>query len=116
MRAALGRDGVELVEEDDAGPRVARALEDAPYVRLGLADVHVEQFGALDGEEVERARRSDCFGEQCLASARRPIEQNTWRVSLEQVITHNGIFSRTGAFLEIRREKLRVLQWQLDGI
>ena len=80
MRAALGRDGVELVEEDDAGPRVARTLEDAPYVRLGLADVHVKQLRALDGEEIERARRRNCFGEQCLSSARRPIKQDTWRM------------------------------------
>ena len=46
--AALGRDGVELVEEDDAGSGVACALEDAPDVRFGLADVHVEELGALD--------------------------------------------------------------------
>jgi hypothetical protein len=43
-------------------------------VRLGLADVHVEQLGALDGEEVQRARCRDCFGEQRLASSRRSVE------------------------------------------
>ena len=73
VRAALGRDRVELVEEDDAGPGVARALEDAAHVRLGLADVHVEQFGPLDGEKVERARGRDCLGEERLARARRAI-------------------------------------------
>ena len=76
VRAALGRDRVELVEEDDAGPGVARALEDAPHVRLGLADVHVEQFGPLDGEEVERARGRDRLGEERLARARRAIQQD----------------------------------------
>ena len=74
--AALGRDRVELVEEDDAGAGVARALEDAPDVGLGLADVHVEQFGALDGEEVERAGGRDCLGEQRLARAWRAIQQD----------------------------------------
>ena len=78
VRAALRRDRVELVEEDDARARVARALEDAADVRFGLADVHVEQLGALDGEEVERARRRDRFGEQRLSGARGPVEQNTW--------------------------------------
>jgi hypothetical protein len=41
VRTALWRDGVELVEEDDAGPGVARALEDSADVGFGLAYVHV---------------------------------------------------------------------------
>lgn len=41
VRAALWRDGVELVEEDDAGSGVARALEDSADVGFGLAYVHV---------------------------------------------------------------------------
>ena len=94
VRAAFRRDRVELVEEDDAGARVARALEDAADVRFGLADVHVEQLGALDGEEVERARRRDRFGEQRLSGARRPVEQNTWarREQKERRSVCNGVF------------------------
>lgn len=41
MRAALWRDRVQLVEEDDAGSGVARALKDSADVGFGLAYVHV---------------------------------------------------------------------------
>jgi hypothetical protein len=61
--ASLGGHRVQLVEEDDAGPSVAGALEDAAHVGLGLADVHVEELGALDAEEVEAVLGGDGLGE-----------------------------------------------------
>jgi hypothetical protein len=79
MRAALGRDRVQLVEKDDAGAGVARALEHATDVRLGLSDVHVQQFGAFDGKEVQRARGRDRLCEQGLARAWRSIKKDPWR-------------------------------------
>ena len=69
---------VELVEEDDARARVARTLEHSPDVRLGLADVHVQELGAFDGEEVQGARRRDGFGDERLPGSRRSVEQNAW--------------------------------------
>lgn len=76
--AALGRDGVELVKEDDAGACIARALEHAPDVGLRFADIHVEQLGPFDREEVECARCRDGFGDKRLARTGRTVEQDTW--------------------------------------
>ncbi len=74
--AALGRDAVELVEEDDAGAGVARALEDAADVGFRLADVHVEQLGAFDAEEVEAEFGGDGFGEEGFAGAGGAVEED----------------------------------------
>lgn len=76
VRAALGRDRVQLVEKDDAGAGVARTLEHATDVRFGLSDVHVQQFGTFDGKEVQRARGRDRLCEQGLARARRSIKKD----------------------------------------
>jgi hypothetical protein len=96
--AALGRDRVELVEEDDARASVARALEHAPHIGLGLADVHVEQLGPLDREEVERELGRDGLGEQRLARAGRPVEEDA------------------AALLHALGEELRARQRQLDRL
>ena len=74
MVSTLGCDGVELVEEDYARLRVARALEHFAHVRFGLADVHVEQLGTFDGEKVEGARSGDGFSEEGLSCSRRSVE------------------------------------------
>ena len=59
--AAGAEEGFHLVEEDDDGGALAGllpgTLEDEADVPLGLADVLVEEFGALDVEEVALARR-----------------------------------------------------------
>lgn len=50
---ALAADGVDLVKEDDGRGSAAGSLEQRADGALRLADVHVEELGALDGEEVE---------------------------------------------------------------
>ena len=103
--AAGAEQRVHLVEEHDdrralAG-LLARALEHQPDVPLGLADVLVEQLGALDVEEVRLAllaglvgdllgqRVGDRLGDQRLAAAGRAVEQHALRrlelVLLEQL-------------------------------
>jgi hypothetical protein len=60
--AAGAEERVHLVEEHDDGRALAGLLpgplEDQPDVALGLADVLVEQLGALDVEEVGLRRGS----------------------------------------------------------
>ena len=96
--AAGAEDGVHLVEEHDhrgalrgllPGP-----LENQPDVALGLADELVQQFGALDVEEVGLRltgvlsahlghllgqRVGDRLGDQRLAATGRAVEQHTLR-------------------------------------
>ena len=91
-RAAGAEQRVHLVEEHDDRGALAGLLpgplEDQPDVPLGLADVLVEQLGALDVEEVALAllaglgrhllgqRVRDRLGDQRLAAAGRAVEQH----------------------------------------
>ena len=59
-------DGVQLVEEEDAGGGGPGLVEDVPHVGLGLSEPHGEQLGALDGDEVGLALVSDGLGKQGL--------------------------------------------------
>ena len=59
-------DGVQLVEEEDAGGGGPGLVEDVPHVGLGLSEPHGEQLGALDGDEVGLALVSDGLGNQGL--------------------------------------------------
>ena len=55
--AALRRQRVQLVEEQHARRRGAGAAEEGSHRPLALADVLVQQLGALDGHEVGAALR-----------------------------------------------------------
>ncbi len=84
---------VHLVEEDDDRPSflrlLARSLEHEADLPLGLTDVLVEELWALDVEEVAarflvtgrisdllRERVGNSFRDECLAAARRAVEQD----------------------------------------
>ena len=95
--AAGAEQRVHLVEEHHHGRAVGGLLpgplEDQPDVPLGLADVLVEQLGALDVQEVATCRsacppwlgdlpgqgRGDRLGDQRLAAAGRAVEQDALR-------------------------------------
>ena len=57
--------------------RGARSREDLAHVLLGLADVHVEKLGPLDGDEVERALGRDRLRKQRLARPGRAVEEDS---------------------------------------
>ena len=76
MVASFWSHGVQLIEEDYARASVASSLEDAADVRLGLSDVHVQQFWTLDREEVERARGGDRLGYERLSCSGRAVQQD----------------------------------------
>ena len=71
--AALGRERVDLVEEDDAWRVVARALEELAHVLLRLADVARDELGTLDRDEGETALGRDRLGHQRLTGAGRAV-------------------------------------------
>ncbi|CAB4966268.1 unannotated protein [freshwater metagenome] len=114
-RPAGAEERVHLVEEHDhrgAERRLLpRPLEHQPDVALGLADVLVEQLGALDVEEVGLPRRSRALGhllgqgvghrlgDQRLAAAGRAVEEHALR-RLQLVVL----------------EELGVQVGQLDGV
>jgi hypothetical protein len=91
--AAGAEEGVHLVEEHDDRVALLRllagALEDQADLPFGLADVLVEQLGALDVEEVRAVRLAPRLlghalgervghrlGDERLATPRRPVEED----------------------------------------
>lgn len=73
--APLGRDRVKLVEEEHARLRCLSAVKQVPDALLARADVLVEDFGALDADEVEAALFRDGRGEQRLAASRKSVQE-----------------------------------------
>jgi hypothetical protein len=77
-------EGIDLVEEQDGGSDGARSGEHLAYGSLRLADVLVEELGALDREE----RRAGFVGERThderLPGSGRAVEQQPpWRFDAE---------------------------------
>src|SRR5207244_7233782 len=50
-RAAVATDGVDLVDEDDAGARLLRLLEQVADARGADTDEHLDEVGSGDREE-----------------------------------------------------------------
>ena len=68
--------GVELVDEDDAGLGLARLLEQVTHPRGTDADEHLDELGAGDGEEHHPGLAGHSPSQQGLAGARRPHQQD----------------------------------------
>ena len=92
-------DGVDLVEEDDAGGLARGLVEDLPQVGFALAVELVDDFRAVDGEEVGLGFVGHGPGNQRLAAAGRPVQQHALgRVDAQPL------------------EQFRVAQRQLDDL
>ena len=78
-RAAVAADGVDLVDEDDAGRVLLALLEQVADARGADADEHLDEVGAGDGEERHARLARDRAREQRLAGARRAHEQHALR-------------------------------------
>ena len=78
---AVATDSVDLVHEDDARRRLFRLLEEVAHPAGTDADEHLDELRAGDGEERHAGFSGDRAGEQRLARARRPVEQNAFRNS-----------------------------------
>ena len=93
------RDGVDLVEEDDARRLSRRLLENLAQVRLALAVELVDDLRSVDREEVRLRLVGDGAGDQGLAAAGRAVQQDPLgRVDAQPL------------------EDLRVAQRQLDDL
>ncbi len=74
--AAMPSDGVDLVDEDDAGARLLRLLEQVADARGADADEHLDEVGAGDREERDAGLTGGRAREQRLAGAGRPVQQH----------------------------------------
>ncbi len=77
--AAMAADGVDLVDEDDAGRVLLSLLEEVAHARGADADEHLDEVGAGDREEGDVRFAGDGAGEERLAGARRSDEENAFR-------------------------------------
>ena len=67
-----GADGVDLVEEDDAGRGGARLAEDVAHGPLAVAHILGEELGPLDGDEVHLGLRGHGLRHHGLGATRGP--------------------------------------------
>ncbi len=74
--AAVAADGVDLVDEDDAGRVLLALLEQVAHARGADADEHLDEVGARDREEGHVGLAGDGAREQRLAGARRAHQQH----------------------------------------
>jgi hypothetical protein len=78
-RAAMAADGVDLVDEDDAGGVLLALHEEVADARRADADEHLDEVGAADREERDARLAGDAAREQRLAGARRSDQQHALR-------------------------------------
>ncbi len=71
--------GVELVDEDDAGGLLLGLLEEVPHPRRAEADEHLDELRAAQAEEGDGAFARHGLGEQRFPSPRRTHEQDALR-------------------------------------
>ena len=78
-RAAMTADGVDLVDEDDAGRVLLALFEQVADARRADADEHLDEVRAADREERHVGFAGDGAREQRLAGARRAHQQHALR-------------------------------------
>jgi hypothetical protein len=76
VRAALAPDGVELVDEDDRGGMLAGLAEQAADAGGAKAGEHLDERGRRLREELRAGLLGDGLGEQRLAGAGRPVQED----------------------------------------
>ena len=74
----LTTNGVDLVNEDDAGGIFLGLLEQIAHTAGTDADEHFDELGAGDREERHTRLTSDCLGQKGLAGAGRTNQQHTF--------------------------------------
>src|SRR5436309_3272184 len=78
-RPAVAADGVDLVDEDDAGGVLLPLHEEVAHAGGADADEHLDEVGARDGEEGHARLAGDGPGEERLAGAGRADQQHALR-------------------------------------
>ena len=86
--AAGAADGVDLVDEHDAGGLLLGLLEQVAHAGRTDSHEHFHEVGARDGEEGDVGLPRHGLGEQGLAGARRAYKQG----SLRDLATEGGVF------------------------
>ena len=106
--AALHADGVDLVDEDDAGRALLRLREHVAHARGADADEHLLEVAARDGEERDPSLAGDRAREERLARAGRPDEEDALRDAAAELL-------EGGRFLQESDDLLHLLLRLVDA-
>src|SRR2546430_2397621 len=77
-------DGIDFIDEDDAGRILLGLLEHVAHARRADADEHLDEIGTRNREERHVGFAGDGAGEQGLAGARRADQQHAFRDAAAQ--------------------------------
>ena len=117
--AALGRHGVELVDEDDRGRVMAGLVEHAAQIGLGLARIGADHVGAVDVIEARVDLVGDRAGQMRLAGAGRPVKDDAARRADAEMAIDMRIFERQlhqlADQLDLLVEAAHVLEGDVEG-
>src|SRR3546814_4222575 len=103
----MATDGVDLVDEDDAG-RVALGLfEHVAHARGADADEHLDEIGPRNGEEGNPRLAGDGAGEQGLAGAGRTDEQRALRNLAAELRKFGRVLQELDDFLQLLARLVR---------
>jgi hypothetical protein len=98
--ATVPADGVDFVDEDDAGRALLRLLEHVANARGAHADEHFDEVRSGDREERHFRFAGDRLGEQRLAGSRRADEQHTARDASAELLEFLRVFQEVDEFLD----------------
>jgi hypothetical protein len=99
--AAMAADGVDLVDEDDAGRVLLALLEQVAHARGADADEHLDEVGAADREERHVGLAGHGAGQQGLAGARRAHQQHALRDAAAQLLELLRLLQELDDLLEL---------------
>ena len=99
--AALAADGVDFIEEDDAGRVVLGLLEQVAHTGGADADEHLDEVAAGDAEERHVRFAGDGLGQQGLAAARIADQQHAARDAAAQTLELLRILQELDDFADL---------------
>ena len=100
-RAAGLAQGVELVDENDAGGLGHRLLEHVAHPRGADADEHLHEVGSREAEERHARLAGNGLAQQRLARARRPDQQHSLGNAAAQDLVLLGLLEEVDDFAEL---------------
>ena len=98
---AMPPDGVDLVDEDDAGRVLLALLEHVAHPARADADEHLDEIGARNGEERHVRLARDGAREQGLAGPGRPDQQDALRDLAAEALEFLRVLEEIDDFLEL---------------
>ncbi len=99
--ATVTSDGVDFVDEDDAGGVLLALLEEVANAGCADADEHFNEVRTGDGEEGDVGFAGDCAGEEGLAGARRSDEEDALGDAAAEALELLGLAEELDDLLEL---------------